>query len=82
MTVVQGLPLNEAYIILGLILSMLFNHFKAQRPRSIPMTAFSRADVRQMSIYYQSHGILFLLHYHRIYVLVCICLYHAQLQMF
>ena len=88
MIVVQGVPLNEAQIILVCILSVLSTDFKARRLESIP--SFSIAVLtelfffmqmsRKMSIHCKWSHILFQVRY-GIYVILCIpCLYHAQLQ--
>ena len=67
MIVVQGLPLNKVYIILDVI-----KFFKAREQRiipTLPMTEWKesfRQIMRQMSIHYNCHGILFLFCYNSI----------------
>ena len=87
MIIVQRLPLNEAHIILGWIIYMLFSDFKSWGLGSIPTLPMTALTVfpcrcRQMSIHYPYDGISFLVRYGSIYVLVCIwCLYYSLLQM-
>ena len=51
----QGLPLNEAHIILGWIFSMLFSNFKARGLKSNPTTPLTALNLQPPNDFTQRH---------------------------